>query len=156
MFEKLSPTCQNEFGFALEQLGTAREAGRDLLSPHCSRAWQHCQQFREIYRSPMLGLDQPGEAFPSPLILQQPVRAVHWVRERYKHSAAPCSSMLGRRSCPDPHHAPMPCCTDPALDSFLPLCSFLAESPYLTCFHCSVPMPRIFISHLQARRILEG
>lgn len=65
-----------------------------------------------------------------------------------------CSSVLGRRSRPDPHHVPMPRCTDPGLDRFLPLCSFLAESPYLTCFHCSMPMPRIFISHLQGR-ILE-
>lgn len=74
----------------------------------------------------------------------------------YKHSAAPCSSVPGKRSRADPHRAPMPRCTDPGLDGFLPLCFFSAESPYLTCFHCCMPMPRIFISHLQGRRILEG
>lgn len=133
-------------------------AGSSPLRRRCSRVWQRCRQLGEIYRSLTLGVDQL-ESVSSPLILQQ--RGPRSPSER-DVQALNCSVQHPRwegRSCAHLCGTQTPCCTELALDRFLPFFFFfspLSKPRYLTCFHGSTPMPRIFISHLQGGRILEG
>lgn len=98
-------------------------AGSNPLFLRCSKVWQRCRQLGEIYRSLTLGVDQL-ESVSSPLILQQ--RGPRSPSERDVH-ALNCSVQhprWERKSCTRLCSMQTPCCTDLALDRFLPFFFF--------------------------------